>query len=119
MSDMLQSGLAWLHEKRTAFMARTVTYRRGSSLEKEVSATAGVGRFDQIDEETGGIIRQIQTRDWIVNVADLSEFGKPESGDVVIDGEKKYQVNAIGGEPQFRIIDDGNAYRIHSLEVKA
>jgi len=118
MPDMLKNGLAWLHEKRKEHLSRTVTYRRGS-LEREINASPGDSRFDQVDEETGGIVRQIHTRDWIVGVEDMEEFGKPESGDQVIDGGKQYDVCPIGDEPQFRLIDDGIAYRIHSLEVKA
>ena len=123
MSDMLMDGVAWLEGQRAAYMARTVTYKRGAS-EVEVSATVGRTAF-QVATDSGFSIVE-ESRDFLIAVADLvlgSVEIEPQNGDriVEVEGGVTYtnEVMGFGGEPGWRYSDPARlAWRVHTKRVE-
>ena len=122
MVDLLESVSTWLEEKRVQYMSRTVSYHRGESS-VEVQATIGRTVFE-IDDGTG-ILEKIESRDFLILVADLILAGEatlPQRGDRIKEnyGDKVYvyEVLAPGKEPHYRFSDPyRNTLRIHSKQV--
>lgn len=118
MVDMLRDAMVWLEGQRTEHMSRTVTYQRGVAS-VELSATIGRTPFE-VDRGDGMSI-QIESRDYIVNTADLILSGSetlPLPGDRIleIDGDKQFTYEVappLGSEPAYRYTD---GYRI-SLRI--
>ena len=116
MAETLTDGLAWMRGQLKANDSRTVTYARGAESQ-QLSMRPARTAAEQTDQD-GGIIRQIEFRDWIVSVADFALFEKPLRGDKVTDGTRTFFVQAVvPGEPPYRLIERDTAYRIHTLEV--
>lgn len=120
MADLLKTGTEWLEQKRSAHMAQTVTYQRGSDF-VEVSATVGRTLF-QVERE-GGIVEQWESRDFIVATADLVLSGLtvlPAVGDRILEvgGALQFTYQVLGpnpSEPPFRYSDSYRmALRIHT-----
>ena len=121
MRDVIGTALAWLGAQRNAFMARTVTYRRGPDS-VELAATPGRTMFRMADE--AGAQFSVVTHDELITVADLVLDGlatEPQAGDriEVTVGETvtAYQVASPGtGEEHFRMCDSyGRTYRVHTF----
>lgn len=120
--DMLKTGQRWLRDRQRQYVARTVTYRRGG-LSVVLQATAGRTEFEQATDY--GIAMQSESRDFIVNAADLVLNGariEPEVGDRIeetIDAVTHvYEVMSLGGEQCFRSVDaDYYALRIHTKRI--
>lgn len=126
MADLIQKGLAWLDDQRHAHMTQTVLYVRdteNASYVVELLATIGTTEFEQVDEF--GIVRKLQSRDFLIRAADLvlnSELTLPKSGDRVREtvGTQTfvYEVMAPGGEPPWRYSDPyRKTLRIHTKHV--
>jgi len=122
MADLLQQGAAFLDDRRHEHLTRTVTYGRGAST-VDVAATIGRTVFEQADES--GLIRRVESRDFLVRRTDLVLDGSaalPRAGDRVreTDGFETqiFEVMAPGGEPPFRFSDPyRNTLRIHTKHV--
>lgn len=69
MTDMLQTGVAWLHQQRKSYLAKTVTYRRGNSEVEIADATRGRTQVNLASEEGVEIASQVD--DWIFDPANL------------------------------------------------
>jgi len=66
--------------------------------------------------------QRVEARDFLIEAADLEEFGEPERGDRVMDtlnGKVElFEVMAPGGEPHFRYSDPyRKVFRIHTKHV--
>ena len=117
MADLLADGAAWLAGQLKAAAARPVIFVRGNSA-IEVSATVGMSSFQAADQN--GVLEQFESRDFIIDVADLP-FGEPQRGDKVvetIDGIAiTYDVSTPRGMPLWRY---GDAFRrtarIHTVQ---
>ena len=89
MADLLDRGLQWLHGKRQQHMARTVTYRRteaGQVTTINLEATIGRTQFEQVNEF--GLVRTLESRDYLFAAADLRIGGAvvlPKSGDKILE----------------------------------
>ena len=122
MADLLQKGLDWLEEMRTAHASRLVVYVRGTNS-VEVQATIGrtVFRLDK----GHGVTERIEARDYLVSAEDLVLGGAaalPKAGDRIreMEGGKAfvYEVMAPGGEPCWRWSDPyRRTLRIHTKHV--
>jgi len=86
VSNLLQTGAAWLGEQLKEVAAVTVAYHRGSSSIAEVTATVSLHEYEVLD--TDGIMVLIKSRDYIVHAADLVLSGStitPRSGDRIVE----------------------------------
>lgn len=122
MSDKLATGLAWLRGKRHAIGTATRTIRRGPN-ETDVLATPGQSRFDQTDDN--GIVREIESRDWLIRTEDYAFDGEattPELGDRIVDTVAGvgwvYEVLNVQGEPAWRYCDaTRGSLRVHTKYI--
>lgn len=122
MSNKLATGLTWLRSKRHENATSTITIRRGAS-EAEVLATPGQSRFDHADDN--GIVREIESRDWLIRTEDYAFSGDvvtPELGDRVVDTVDGvgwvYEVLSVQGEPAWRYADSNRAtLRVHTKYI--
>lgn len=122
MTDLLQSGQAWLTGKLKTHASQIVTYKRDST-EAELHATIGKSSYEQHDGE--GVVTRSQVRDFLIDTADLllSEIGSlPRRGDRIDqnDGEQTivYEVMSLGSEPPWRFSDPFRLkLRIHTKQI--
>jgi hypothetical protein len=119
MPDLLEQSQEWLTSMNRIHRSRPVIYARGAQS-KEVPALIGRTVF-KVD--TGyGLFERVEARDYLVEVADLTEFGEPARGDRVkdtLDGQVElFEVMAPGGEAHFRFSDSyRKVFRIHTKHV--
>jgi len=122
MPDVLETASAWLASKVMAFRGRTVTYWRG---DEAAAITAVVGRSDwPVIQESGAQI-MLQTRDYIVQAADLEAArgagARPEAGDRIVEASgEAFEVRGPGGQRPWRWSDDYETLiRVHTTRVEA
>ena len=101
------------------FRSRHVVYARGAQT-REVPALVGKTVF-KVDNGYG-LFERVEARDYLIEVADLAEFGEPQRGDQVketLDGKVElFEVMAPGGEPHFRYSDPyRKVFRIHAKHI--
>jgi hypothetical protein len=118
MSNLMQTGQAWLAGQLKAHVSTPVVYDRGGQT---VTLDATFGRTDaeRVDENGVGIREEIV--DFLVTAADLVIDGAavlPKRGDAIryTDGavEKTYEVMTVG-EGHYRPADPfGTMLRIHT-----
>ncbi len=119
MPDLLEQSQEWLTSMNRLYRSRRVIYARGA-LEKEIPASVGKTVFKV---ETGyGLFERVEARDYLIEVADLAQFGEPVRGDRVKDGlngqVEIFEVMAPGGEAHFRYSDSyRKVFRIHVKHV--
>jgi len=122
MADLLQTGSDWLADQLKTHAGRTVTYRRGTDT---VAVTATIGRTEfEVDDEFG-VLRKIESRDFLILAADLVLNGQavlPERGDEIDETQGgvtyTYEVMAPGKEPHFRYSDPyRKTLRIHTKQT--
>ncbi|MEI8196286.1 MAG: hypothetical protein WCI73_10285 [Phycisphaerae bacterium] len=104
MVDVMQKASSWLEAQRRAFRSVTVLYRRGA-MQKDVCATIGSSQFD-LDNGAGGVLR-LQTRDYLIAVADLAAAGfahPPRAGDQIVDA-----CGGAGGAVTYEVVSPTNA----------
>ena len=120
MSDLLESGQAWLAGKLKSHASREVVYLRGAS-QATVSATIGRTLL-KLDDGYGGIRMEWTDRDFLIQATEI-DFGggpvSPERGDRIQETAgsvvSTYEVTAYGGDPPFRPSDPfGIVLRIHT-----
>ncbi|MBA3707366.1 MAG: hypothetical protein H0W83_00935 [Planctomycetes bacterium] len=120
MSDLLGDGLAWLERQRTAFLTKSVTYRRGP---REVAVRATVSRTVFEAVIAGGVVERVESRDFLIAAAELGDLGLPQRGDLVVetgDGRAHHhEVLAPGREPHWRWSDPHRrVLRIHTKHLR-
>lgn len=119
MPDLLEQAQEWLTSMNRLYRSRQVVYARGAQ-EKEVPASVGRTVFKV---ETGyGLFERVEARDFLIEVADLTEFGEPQRGDRVKDtlnGKTElFEVMAPNGESHFIYSDPyRKVFRIHTKHV--
>lgn len=122
MPDILAHGADWLAEQRIRHTSRTIVYVRDVDR-IELSAVIGRTVFEQVDEY--GTIHKLESRDFLVRVADLQLGGQPalpQPGDRIRESDSGrvfiYEVMAPGDEPPCRYVDAYRAMlRIHTKHV--
>lgn len=124
MADMLDKGSAFLRERLTAHVSRTVTYVRGAT-EFELSATLGQSVNMESNEE--GFVIYKRARDFIVSTEALYdpvalEYFTPEAGHRIKEGtdpERVYEVAATNGDEVWRYTDRYHrGIRIHTVQTE-
>ena len=122
MADLLQVGSDWLADQMKSHAGRSVTYRRGGD---SVTVTATIGRTEfELDDEFG-VLRKIESRDFLISAADLvlnSVTVLPERGDEIDETQGSvtytYEVMAPGKEPHYRFSDPyRRTLRIHTKQT--
>jgi len=123
--DLLEQSQEWLTSMNRIFRSRQVVDARGLPAQagaqtKEVPALVGKTVF-KVDKGYG-LFERVEARDFLIEAADLEEFGEPERGDRVMDtlnGKVElFEVMAPGGEPHFRYSDPyRKVFRIHTKHV--
>ncbi len=121
MSDLLQTGLAWLAGKLKTYVSQTVVYWRGTAS-VSLAATFGRSEAERIDESGVGV--RVESRDFIVAAADLVLDGAtttPRRGDAIVVTEgavqRRYEVMTLG-DSHYRPCDPfGKQIRIHTKLV--
>jgi hypothetical protein len=116
VSDLLQTGAAWLANRLADSAASLCTYHRGNSY-AQVRATVGSSTFEA--QSQSGVIETWQSRDFIIKTSSLP-FGEPARHDTVvetIDGvDLTYEVTSPSGMPVFRYADPyRNCVRVHTI----
>lgn len=123
MADMLEDGARWLEQQRTAHMARSVVYHRGSD---SVELAATVGKTVREVGREFGVRDRWESRDYIVLASDLVLGGSPITpvpGDRVLEETAStrfvYEVlTPPGNEPCWRYSDNYRiSLRIHTKLV--
>ena len=117
--DLLEQSQEWLTSMNRIFRSRQVIYARGAQT-KEAPALVGKTVF-KVDKGYG-LFERVEARDFLIEAADLEEYGEPERGDRVMDtlnGKVElFEVMAPGGEPHFRYSDPyRKVFRIHTKHV--
>lgn len=120
MGDLLAKGFAWLDAMRKKHASQSVTFRRGEQAIEELAATPGTTTFDVV--ESTGLMRSLQSRDYLISVSDLKLDDaaiEPAIGDrieeAVGDSIHVYECMGFGGQPAWRYSDPiRNTYRIHT-----
>lgn len=121
MTDQLAEGVAWLQEQRRAHMVSSVIYARGASTVSDVSATVGQTIFRL--EDGAGPVEYWESRDYLIDAADLTSLGEPEAGDRItqtLNGtDEIFEVMAPADEAPWRWSDahGRTVYRIHTKYV--
>jgi len=122
MTDLLETASNWLEDQRTKHATRTVTYRRGNDT---VQVLASIGRtVFEIDDDYG-VLKKIESRDFLILAADLVLAGVtviPQRGDEIEETQGTvtftYEVMAPGKEPHFRYSDPYRmTLRIHTKQT--
>jgi len=115
MTDLIQTGVAWLDVQRKAYLSRLVTYQRGLD---SVSVGATLGTFEEEGFDESGSIIRTRRIDFIMTAADLILDGavvKPIPGDRIVDGTDTYEVMAVISGEHYRVADSsGLMVRIHT-----
>lgn len=100
--NMLEDGLAWLNQVRREEMSRTVWYRRGNVA---VSLPATPVASESNRQGQHSVVMEWDEVEWLVGAADLQLAGQmvePETGDVIDDGQTRYEVLPRDGQPPWR-----------------
>ena len=119
MPDLLEQSQEWLTSMNRIYRSRQVIYARGAQT-LEVPALVGKTIF-KVDKGYG-LFERVEARDFLIEVADLAEFGEPERGDRVKDtlngSVELFEVMAPGGEGHFRYSDPyRKVFRIHTKHI--
>jgi len=122
LADLLETALNWLESQRHKHRTKTVLYQRGGDS-VELLATIGRTLFEVDDGY--GVIQRIESRDFLVTVAELilgGETVSPERGDLIRETQGAsvyiYEVLAPGKEPHWRYSDPyRRTFRIHTKQV--
>ena len=74
MPDLLEQSQEWLTSMNRIYRSRQVIYARGAQ-ENEIPALVGKTVF-KVDKGYG-LFERVEARDYLIEVADLAEFGEP------------------------------------------
>lgn len=122
MTDLLQTGAAFLTNELAKYAARQVTYQRGTDS-VTLSATLGRTEYEQADES--GLVMLFQSRDYLVRTADLilsSVAIMPEPGDRIVETvagqDFVYEVAPLPSGAHYKFCDSYRLMlRIHTKQV--
>lgn len=115
MGDLLQSSSRWLAGMRRAHAAGLALYGRGGQT-AQVPVTPGRSGYE-VDDGTGLRVQGAVT-DFLIDAADLADFGEPQAGDRITFNGTTYEVMPLGGEGHWRWSDPYRiTMRIHSREI--
>ena len=126
MVDLLQKGMAWLEAQRTKFMTQSVVYQRGGEAGGAVEVLATIGTTTFNVDDGGGALLRIESRDYLISVADLI-IGEtpilPKRGDRIRETSGGqvfvYEVVGPGDEPCWRWSDAyRTTMRIHAKQTE-
>lgn len=120
--DLLAIGSAWLEKTRAAYAASDVLYVRAASS-ATVKATIGRQIFEV--DDGNGLFTRIETRDYLILVADLILDDVPLTpavGDRILEGDQGtavvYEVISPAGLPHWQWSDPARlTYRVHTKYV--
>ena len=123
MSDVLSTGAAWLSSQLKAKAGTSITYRRKNGGSVTVTATIGQTTHDTAGDF--GTILTWQSRDYLINVADLVVNGQtitPQRGDKIVETagsvEHTYEVMGDNDLPAWRFSGPyRNKFRIHTKQI--
>ena len=85
---MIALGESWFESQRQQHLAVTVNYRPLVGLARDCRATLITGRWESAD--AAGTILRMETRDFIINRADLPQ--DPKKGDTIASVENGVEV---------------------------
>lgn len=122
MSNLLQTGSAWLADQLKTHASADVLYERGA---EQVAVKATIGKTEFELDDGSGVLVRIQSRDYLIQAADLVLGGAPSlpvAGDRIRETQGAttfvYEVNAPGNEPHYRFSDPfRELLRIHAKHV--
>ena len=123
MADMLRDASVWLGRVLRQHASQPVVYVRGSH---RVQVDATIGRTTFETTNTGGVVVETESRDFIVDADDLllpSGITTPQRGDRIHEmrGTTKYiyEVTPLGEDGRCYRPADGyhNKLRIHTKEI--
>lgn len=121
MQDMLAKAAVWFEAQRREHLAVEVDYTPAGSLHSiRCRATPVIGRWEGVD--AAGQMVRIETRDFIIAVADMPE--EPKRGDRIVFAEngveRVYSVTVPDGSRQaWRWVDrNQDVRRIHAQQVE-
>src|SRR4051812_7679235 len=104
MTNLLQSGAAWLGSKLQAHAGRTVTIEQGTITLADITAAAVMHEYEVMDDQ--GFLVSVVSYDWTLVTADLVADGSPlqlRSGAILtetLEGvENKYEAMPLGQKP--------------------
>lgn len=84
-----------------------------------LQATVGMTRFESTDAY--GRVTRSESRDYLVRALDLLIDGVallPRPGDLIIEGDRRYEVMSPEGEPEWRWSDvNQTTLRIHTRQI--
>lgn len=122
MPNILEQGAGWLADQLKTHASTEAVYQRGA---QQVTVQATIGKTEFEIEDGSGVIQRFQSRDYLIQTADLKLGGVPTlpaAGDrireTVGDQTLVYEVLAPGNEPHFRYSDPfRKLLRIHTKHV--
>ena len=124
MADVLKTGVEWLTSQLKNNVGQSVTYRRGA-YSVVVSATLGESSHDIVTP--AGIVVEVHSRDFLIDVADLVLNGvqaTPERGDTIehVDSQGltvTHELMSLSNQPAWKYSDPYRLkYRIHTERIK-
>jgi len=124
MVNLFKKGEQHLHKQLNIHGTVDLIYVRDGTESDVILGTPGKTPFVYFDRH--GISQRIESRDYIINVADLivnSVNIKPKEGDLIfedVDGTRfTYRVSSPGKEPDWRYSGHYRvAFRIHTKLIK-
>ncbi len=118
VTDLLQSGSAWLDARLQESAAGPVTYKRQG---RSVTFNATMGSTEVQAQDAGGVIVNQTLTDWLFPASLLVLGGAqtlPQDGDQIIHAgpdNAVYEVTPIGSEPCWRYTDANRLHlRVHT-----
>lgn len=102
-----------------AAAGESISYRR--SGQSTLTITAVVGRTEFTIDNGDGPQTELDSRDFIINAADLGDLTLPKRGDRIDrENEQTFEVLPAYGERCYRVCDPGpdTTLRIHAKRVK-
>lgn len=123
MTDLLQTGAAFLANQLARHAAQQVVYQRGTDS-VTLPATLGRTEYEQADES--GFVTRFESRDYLVRAGGLVLAGTPilpEPGDRILEtvgGQTfVYEVAALPSGAHFKFSDPyRQLLRIHTKQVQ-
>ncbi len=104
-----------LNNLRPNISGRSVVYRR--SGEDDLNITAAKTIVEDDTEIQSATQVRLELADWIISVSELSSFGKPQKGDLIVEGSDQWQVANELGSPYRDHDSAGLSYRIQTKRV--
>jgi hypothetical protein len=116
----MQEATDWLMGRFKGYAAITITYSRGGLPLATVSATVGRTPFDILD---GGVIIAYESRDYLIDKADLVDSGgaqvTPATGDLITETNGRVYVVSMPGKMNVyeNIGPGGTVFKVHTKGI--